>query len=122
MIHYASYYVHLLKQVAPEWTDGQWDDYGDIIDDAEFCGLLELVAVLYLRQRGNPLASELIVGARLPNDHEMAGYKQPFMTDSLHGLRPLLRRLIADLDAMPGSREIDAELEAELEAGTDPAA
>ena len=102
MIHFETYHVHIYKPVTEPWTDAKADESAMLVDDAELCALLEAVTVLYLKQRG-PLAHDLIVGASLPYAAEGKGYERPFMTDSL-GLdtRPMLRGMLAELDAMAG--------------------
>jgi hypothetical protein len=125
MIHFETYSIHLMKHVVPEWTDEQaGEQAATIINDGEFCGLLEAVTVLYLRRRAaeRPIAAELIVGVENPHASTAKGYQRPFMTQSLYDVRALLSRLLDDLESMEGTKEVDADLEAELEAGTDPAA
>jgi hypothetical protein len=115
VIHFETYGIHLLKHVVPEWTDAQaGEQAATIIDDAEFCGLLEAVTVLYLRQRGG-IAADLIVGVEQPHASSGAGYQRPFMTESLYSVRALLARLLADLDSMEGTLEVDADLAREAE-------
>lgn len=112
MTLYDTYHVHILKPVALEWTEKQEvESSRGLVDDPELCGLLELVTTLYLRQRakGNPLAADLVVGARNHYDTEQAGYNRPFQTQTLYELRPLLRRMLADLERRDATREIDAD-------------
>ena len=119
MIHFETYSIHLMKHVVPEWTDEQaGEQAATIINDGEFCGLLEAVTVLYLRQRAaenHPLAAELVVGVEYPHASTTKGYQRPFMTESLYGVRRLLSRLLDDLDSMEGTREVDADLAREAE-------
>ena len=111
MTHFDTYCVHLYKQVTTRWTDEQHDEALLLIEDGELCALLEAVTVLYLKQRG-PLAADLIVGARLPNDYELRGYCRPFMTDSLgFDACSMLRRMVAELDAMAVVCEVERDEE-----------
>ena len=108
MIHFETYNVHLYKQVVPAWTEEQENESTGLIEDAELCALLELVTVLYVRQ-GGTLADDLVVGVQSSMAPELKGYKRPFMTSTAYSVLPLLRQMLADLDAMEGVREIDAE-------------
>ena len=113
MIHFDTYNVHIYKQITSPWTDEQHDEAATLIEDDVLCALLEAVTVLYLKQRG-PLAADLIVGARLPNDNEMRGYRMPFMTAGLDiDTLPMLRRMLADLDAMAVVCEVERDQEEE---------
>ena len=112
MIHFETYNVHIYKPVTEPWTDEQHDQTAELVDDAVLCALLEAVTVLYLKQRG-PLGRDLIVGAQVPYAAEGKDYERPYMTDSL-GLdtRPMLRGMLAELDAMAGVGEDHEEAEA----------
>lgn len=111
MILYETYHVHILKPVVPEWTNNQEETSPEIVQDDVFCGLLELVATLYLRQRAKeyPLAAHLVAGVRHHYEHEMKMYERPFCGAALYDLLPVFRRLVEDLEGMAGTREIDAE-------------
>ena len=102
MNHFTTYHVHLYNQVAAAWTEEHDDELAALIEDDVLCGLLEAVTVLYLRQRG-PMGRDLIVGAQNPYAPTAKDYERPFMTHSLDfDARPMLRRMLASLDAMAG--------------------
>lgn len=115
MTLYETYHVHILKPVLLDWTEQQERDSSNIIKDEELCGLLELATHLYLRQRAkvNPQAADLVAGARNHYDHTLVGYERPFFTETVYDLRPLLRRMLADLDSREATREIDADYAAQ---------
>ena len=112
MTHFETYNVHIYKQVTRPWTEEQeLASVGDFINDAELCGLLEAVTAMYLEQRG-PLGCDLIVGVENPMAPELTGYVRPFMTAGLSlEILPMLRRMVGELDAMPGVGEVEPEEE-----------
>ena len=101
MIHFDTYNVHIYKQITSPWTDEQHDESVELIEEDVLCALLEAVTVLYLKQRG-PLARDLIVGAQLPDAPTRWDYKLPFMTAGLDSSLPMLRQMLAELDAKAG--------------------
>ena len=102
MTQFETYHVHIYKPVTKPWSDAQEQQSLDLIDDGELCGLLEVVTTIYLAERG-PLGRQLVVGAKLSNAEEMRGYVLPFLTTGLgFDILPMLRRMVAELDAMTG--------------------
>ncbi len=99
MIHFETYHVHIYKLLTRPWTEEQEDaSVMSLVDDRELCGLLEVVASMYLERCG-PLARDLVVGVDNAVAPELTGYVRPFNNGGLRsGALPLLRDIVAELN------------------------